>query len=126
MIIYKCRICGNVVMLLENGGGTLVCCDQPMEELIAKDSDEGMEKHVPVINVDGKHVTVTVGSVAHPMLENHYITKVFAVYNDKVLTMALQPNQEPKVEFDIDEEFNELEVYEHCNIHDLWKSKYTK
>lgn len=126
MKIFKCRICGNVVMLLENGGGELVCCGQPMEELIAKENNEGMEKHIPVIKVDGSHVTVEVGSIAHPMIETHYITKIFAVYNGKTLTLSLQPNQEPKVEFDIIESFNTLEIYEHCNIHDLWKATYIK
>jgi superoxide reductase len=29
--IYKCEICGNVVEVLEEGGGQLVCCGQPMK-----------------------------------------------------------------------------------------------
>ncbi len=126
MKIFKCNICGNVVMLLENGGGTLTCCDAPMEELIAKTNDEGMEKHVPVISVDNNHVTINVGSTPHPMMENHYITKVFVYYNNKLLTFSLKPNQEPKVEFDLEEEFSSLNVYEYCNIHGLWQSTYNK
>lgn len=29
--IYKCEICGNVVQVIEEGEGELVCCGQPME-----------------------------------------------------------------------------------------------
>ncbi|HII95813.1 MAG TPA: desulfoferrodoxin FeS4 iron-binding domain-containing protein [Methanofastidiosum sp.] len=28
--IYKCEICGNVVEVLEAGGGELICCGEPM------------------------------------------------------------------------------------------------
>lgn len=66
MKVYKCRICGNVVELLENGGGELICCGEAMELLEAKTGDEGLEKHVPVVTVDGRHVKVNVGSVDHP------------------------------------------------------------
>jgi desulfoferrodoxin-like iron-binding protein len=29
--IYRCEICGNVVEVLEAGGGQLVCCGKPMK-----------------------------------------------------------------------------------------------
>lgn len=28
--IYKCEICGNIVEVLEAGGGELICCGEPM------------------------------------------------------------------------------------------------
>lgn len=126
MKVYKCRICGNVVELLENGGGELVCCGEPMELLVAKTGDEGLEKHVPVVNVDGRNVKVHVGSIDHPMLENHYITKIFVVYNNKILRKNLNYNDIPGAEFVLDEDFTSLDVYEYCNLHDLWKTTYTK
>lgn len=126
MKVYKCRICGNVVELLENGGGELVCCGEPMELLVAKTGDEGLEKHVPVVNIEGRNVKVHVGSVDHPMLENHYITKIFVVYNNKVLRKNLNYTDSPSAEFVLDEDFSSLDVYEHCNLHDLWKTVYTK
>ncbi len=71
--VYKCIMCGNIVEVLHGGAGELVCCDQPMEKLVAKTADEGKEKHVPVIeNIDGG-VKVKVGSVAHPMEADHHI-----------------------------------------------------
>jgi superoxide reductase len=29
--IYQCNICGNVIKVIEPGGGELVCCGAPME-----------------------------------------------------------------------------------------------
>lgn len=126
MRFYKCMVCGNVVDLLEVGGGQLVCCGQPMTELTAQEADQSLEKHVPVVEVNGTDVKVTVGSTLHPMEENHYITKIIVTYNDKVLRANLKPGTEPVAYFKLDDEVNTLEVYEYCNIHNLWKSTYTK
>ncbi len=126
MKVYKCPICGNVVDLFEVGGGQLVCCGQPMVELVALEENEGLEKHLPVIEVDGNNVKVTVGSVLHPMEPNHYITKIFLTYNDKVLRKNLKPGEEPVANFIVDEEFTTLSAYEYCSLHDLWKTTYKK
>jgi superoxide reductase len=126
MKIYFCPICGNVVDLLEDGGGQLVCCGQPMELLDPKSEDAGLEKHVPVVEVDGNKVTVTVGSVLHPMEDAHYITKIFLVVNNKVKRVSLKPGEEPKATFVVDEDFTTLEAYEYCNLHGLWKTTYNK
>lgn len=66
----KCSICGNIVGLIHDGGGELVCCGKPMQELVANTEDAAQEKHVPVITVDGSTVRVAVGSVEHPMIES--------------------------------------------------------
>ncbi|MEK7822636.1 MAG: desulfoferrodoxin FeS4 iron-binding domain-containing protein, partial [Nitrospirota bacterium] len=29
--IYKCEVCGNIVEMLHEGVGELVCCNQPMK-----------------------------------------------------------------------------------------------
>ena len=71
---YFCKPCGNLVYLMNNGGGKLVCCGQPMELLDAGVTDAAQEKHVPAVTRDGNKLTVVVGSVAHPMEEKHYIT----------------------------------------------------
>lgn len=126
MKIYFCPICGNVVDLLENGGGQLVCCGQPMELLEPKSEDAGLEKHVPVVEVDGNKVTVTVGSVLHPMEDAHYITKIFLVVNNEVKRVSLKPGEEPKATFTIDEGVTTFDAYEYCNLHGLWKTTYTK
>jgi len=71
--IYKCNVCGNIVELIHEGGGELVCCNKPMELLKEKIEDEGMEKHVPVIEKTDSGVKIKVGSIEHPMEDSHYI-----------------------------------------------------
>ena len=71
--IYKCEVCGNIVEVLHAGGGELVCCGQPMKQLVENTVDAAKEKHVPVIEkVEGGYL-VKVGAVPHPMEEKHYI-----------------------------------------------------
>ena len=87
--IYKCNICGNVVEVLHTGVGQLVCCNQPMELLQEKNTDEGLEKHVPVIEelpsnmCQGKDgVRIKIGEMPHPMEENHYIEWIEIIPED--------------------------------------------
>jgi len=70
---FICETCGNLVSLLNEGGGTLVCCGNEMKELVPNTKDAAVEKHVPVIEVEGNKVTVTIGSVIHPMVDEHWI-----------------------------------------------------
>lgn len=126
MKVFKCKVCGNVVELLETGGGQLVCCGEAMEEQVVKSVDEGNEKHLPVVTVDGRKVVVHVGSVDHPMIETHYITKIFVVYNNKIIRKNLEYTDQPHAEFTLDEDFDSLKVYEYCNIHGLWMTEYTR
>ncbi|MCK9378625.1 MAG: desulfoferrodoxin [Candidatus Moranbacteria bacterium] len=119
--IYKCNVCGNIVEVVNVGGGELVCCNQPMELLEAKTQDQGMEKHVPVIEVNGEGVVVKVGEVAHPMEETHYIQWIEVITKDgKSCRKYLRSGNAPEAEFAINKEEIE-EVREYCNIHGLWK-----
>jgi superoxide reductase len=126
MKIYRCNVCGNVVELVNDGGGTLVCCGEEMERIPSKDREEGNEKHLPVIEVEDNIVTVKVGSVMHPMTEAHYINWIALVYNGKMKKIELNPSDEPKATFTIDEDFNTIEAYEYCNVHGLWKNTFNK
>ena len=126
MKFFKCNICGNIVELVKNGGGELVCCGEPMEKMIPNTTDEGNEKHLPEIKVVDNEVFVEVGSILHPMEEKHYIEWIVLLYNNKVKKIKLKPGDEPKAIFKIDEDFKTLEVYEYCNIHGLWKNVYVK
>lgn len=126
MKFFKCNICGNIVELVKNGGGELVCCGEPMEKMLPNTTDEGNEKHLPEIKVVDNEVFVEVGSILHPMEEKHYIEWIVLLYNNKVKKIKLKPGDEPKAIFKIDEDFKTLEVYEYCNIHGLWKNVYVK
>lgn len=125
--IYKCQICGNVVEVLHNGVGTLVCCGQPMDLMLEKDKDEGKEKHLPVIEflppsvckvTDG--IKVRIGENLHPMQEEHYIEWIeVKTAEGKIGKRFLNPTDVPEVEFNTRSKI--LEVRAYCNIHGLWK-----
>ncbi|MBO8151360.1 MAG: desulfoferrodoxin [Candidatus Marinimicrobia bacterium] len=118
--IYKCNICGNIVEVLNVGGGELVCCGQPMELLTEKTDDNGKEKHVPVVEETETGVRVKVGSVPHPMEENHYIEWIEVIADGVVHRKFLNPGDKPEVEFNVMAE--RIEAREYCSIHGLWKS----
>lgn len=119
--VYKCMACGNIVEVLHGGDGELVCCGQPMKNLIAKTADEGKEKHVPVIEkVDGG-IKVKVGSVPHPMEEKHYIEWIEILADGKAYRQFLNPGDAPEAEFSV--EANAVTAREHCSIHGLWKGE---
>ena len=71
--IYKCAVCGNIVEVVHAGAGELVCCGEPMKLQVPGTSDGAAEKHVPVIEKIEGGYRVKVGSVAHPMIDAHYI-----------------------------------------------------
>ena len=118
--IYHCPICGNVVEVLFAGGGELVCCCEPMKLLAGNTVDAALEKHVPVIEEMGDKVKVSVGSVAHPMEEKHYIAMIEVLTDKKVLRRELKPGDAPEAIFRVKAD-KIIEVREYCNLHGLWK-----
>ncbi|MDD3628946.1 MAG: desulfoferrodoxin [Candidatus Humimicrobiaceae bacterium] len=118
--IYKCEICGNVVEVLHTGKGQLVCCGQPMKLYEENTVDAALEKHVPVIERTDSGFKVKVGSVAHPMIDVHYIEWIELIANGKAYRKFLNPGDEPEAEFCI--KADNVTAREYCNIHGLWKS----
>jgi superoxide reductase len=118
--IYKRNVCGNIVEVLHVGGGQLVCCGQPMELLSEKREDVGNEKHVPVIENTEIGIRVKIGSVSHPMEENHYIEWVEIITQEGTHRKFLKPGDKPEAEFSVKAEGFSARTY--CNIHGLWKS----
>jgi|SRR3989344_798897 len=119
--VYRCNVCGSIVQLLHVGGGSLVCCGQPMELLPEKTEDAGFEKHVPVIKKVEGGVRVKVGSIPHPMEEAHFIEWISILVDEKIYTRFLKPGDAPEVEFKIEGENAVAKIY--CNIHGLWRSR---
>lgn len=119
--LYKCNICGNLVQIINNGAGELVCCGQPMELLQAhqEESGEMAEKHIPTIEIEeGKRF---VRLKHHPMSEEHHIEFIEVYPKDKsrLYLKYLKPND--VAEFEITHLEENIEAIEHCNIHGLWK-----
>ena len=119
----KCSICGNIVGLIQDGGGELVCCGKPMQELVANTEDAAHEKHVPVITVDGSTVRVAVGSVEHPMIEKHYIQWIYLQTTHGGQRYILKPGDKPEAVFALAEGAAPLAAYAYCNLHGLWTAK---
>lgn len=121
MEIYKSADCGMMLEILNGSGCQLVCGDKVMEKLTEKTADEGKEKHVPVIEkIDGGY-KVKVGSIPHPMEQEHYIEWIELIAGDKVYRQFLKPGAIPEAEFKIDQDA--VTAREHCNKHGLWKGQ---
>ena len=120
---YRCDHCGIIVGIVEEGGGTLVCCGEPMRALEANTTDAEQEKHVPVVEVNGNTVTVCVGSVLHPMLEEHHIAWIALETNQGMQRKELLHTGEPKAVFALAEGEKAVAAYEYCNLHGLWKKE---
>jgi len=118
--IYKCEICGNIVEVLHEGDGELVCCGQPMKPMEEKTEDQGKEKHVPLIEKTKSGILVKVGSVPHPMEEKHYIEWIEVLADGKAYRKFLSPGAKPEAEFEI--RSDKVAAREYCNIHGLWKA----
>jgi superoxide reductase len=117
--VYKCDLCGNIVEVLHGGGGELVCCGQPMVLLKENTVDAAKEKHVPVVEKIDGGFKVSVGSVAHPMEEKHYIEWIEVIADGKAYVQFLNPGDVPEAVFKI--EAASVTAREFCNLHGLWK-----
>ena len=118
---YICEHCGNIVGLVKDAGVPLMCCGQKMTLLEAGTVEASREKHIPVVTAEDGFITVDVGSVAHPMAEEHYIEWVYLQTCRGGQRKCLKPGDEPKVKFAICEE-KPAAVYAYCNLHGLWKA----
>ena len=119
--IYKCNVCGNIVEILHEGVGELVCCGEPMELQDEKTEDSSIEKHVPYIEKTDKGVLVKVGqNQDHPMEEKHFIEWIQIIADGNTYRKFLKPGVKPQAEFFI--KADKITAREYCNIHGLWKS----
>ena len=118
--IYKCEVCGNIVEMLHEGKGALVCCEKPMKLFKENTVDAAKEKHVPVVEKTADGFKVKVGSAPHPMEEKHYIEWVEVISDGKAYRQFLKPGDAPEAEFHV--EGSQITVREYCNLHGLWKN----
>lgn len=122
MTFYRCAHCGNIIAHIQDSGVRCVCCGEEMKPLIPNTSDGAGEKHVPVITTAGKTVTVTVGSVEHPMLEAHHIAWIILETKRGRQRKALSPGEKPAARFILTEDDEPVAAYEYCNLHGLWSA----
>ena len=119
---YICEHCGNIVAKVQDAGVPLFCCGEKMKELVPGTVEASAEKHIPVVSVEGNLVKVDVGSVAHPMLEEHFIQWVYLQTNVGGQRKNLVPGAAPSVTFALSEGEVPVAAFEYCNLHGLWKA----
>lgn len=119
--VYKCEVCGNIVEVTHASKGQLVCCGQPMKLLEPNTVDAVVEKHVPVVEKTDKGILVKVGSVQHPMTEEHYIEWIEVISENAVYRKNLKPGDAPEAEFCVTDA--DIQIRAYCNLHGLWQDK---
>ncbi len=119
---YICSHCGNVVEMVKDAGVKPFCCGQKMDELIPNTVEASGEKHIPSVSVNGDVVTVNVGSVNHPMVDEHFIEWVYVKTDKGGQRKHLKPGEAPNVVFHLGGD-KPLAVYAYCNLHGLWKTE---
>ena len=117
-----CRKCGNLVGMIHDSGVPLMCCGQPMDVLKANTSEGAGEKHLPVVQIEGDILTVNVGSVDHPMTEEHLIQWIFVQTEHGGQRKGLNPGDAPHAEFCLKGD-KAIAVYAYCNLHGLWMTE---
>ena len=120
---FVCPHCGNLAGMVYSSGVPMICCGEPMKELVPNTVDAAGEKHKPVVSVAGNTVTVTVGSVAHPMTEAHLIQWVALQTEQGVQRKVLAADSAPTVTFALTEGDKPVAAYAYCNLHGLWKTE---
>ena len=118
---FKCNHCGNIIGVIHNAGVPMMCCGEKMQELVPGTVDAAAEKHVPVVSIDGNIVTVKVGEVEHPMVDEHFIQWVYLQTDRGGQRKCLKPGMKPEVKFALCDE-TPVAAFEYCNLHGLWKA----
>jgi len=119
---FRCDHCGNIIAMVEDKGVPVMCCGQKMTEIIPGTTDAAVEKHVPVITVEGNVVHVAVGAVEHPMIPEHFIQWISLETKQGNQRKVLNPGDAPKADFLIFEGDEVVAAYAYCNLHGLWKA----
>ncbi|MBN2651446.1 MAG: desulfoferrodoxin [Spirochaetales bacterium] len=120
--VFMCKHCGNVVELMYDGKGQLICCGEPMILRASQTADPAGQKHVPLIEkVDGGY-KVTVGSTLHPMEAEHYIMFIELDVDGVTSRKDLQPGDQPVAVFNV-AHGKDVAAREYCNVHGMWRDK---
>lgn len=120
---YICKHCGNIISYVHASGVKVICCGEPMTELVPNTVDAAVEKHLPVITVSGNLVTVKIGTVAHPMTVEHHIEWIALECKQGNQRKVLDPTGAPGAQFLLSEGDEVVAAYAYCNLHGLWKTE---
>lgn len=119
---YTCVNCGNIAVKIVDSGVDLVCCGKPMVKVIANSVEASEDKHLPVVTIEGDVIDVNIGTIDHPMEEDHYITFIYLQTKNGGQRKALSPGDAPHVSFRVVDD-EAIAVFAHCNTHGIWKTE---
>ena len=120
---FRCDHCGNLIGMIHDAHVNVICCGQPMTELVPNTTDAAQAKHVPVVTVDGSTIHVRVGSADHPMTEEHLIEWIFVETKQGGQRKALSAGDAPAADFALTGGDEAVAVYAYCNLHGLWMTE---
>lgn len=123
-VFFACKEKKGVLGLITGNKEALQeCIGSDFEELDATKAEGAGEKHLPQVSVDGNIVTVKVGSVAHPMTEEHSIEWVYLETREGSQLKKLSADKEPVAVFALAEQDSAVAAYAYCNLHGFWKTE---
>ena len=120
---YICEHCGNIIGKIKDSGVSVVCCGQKMTPIIPGTVEASIEKHLPVVKYEGNTVTANIGSVLHPMSEEHSISWIYLETSVGGQRKNLAPTDAPVASFALTDGEKPIAVYAYCNLHGLWKTE---
>ena len=123
MKFYICNHCKNIIGKIHDAGVPVVCCGEKMAELVPNTTEAATEKHLPVVTIEGTNVNVKIGSVDHPMTEEHLIQWVYLETAEGGQRKNLKAGDKPELNFAITAGDKVKAVYAYCNLHGLWKTE---
>ena len=118
-LFYQCKICGNIIEIIEHSGVIPTCCGEQMSLLQGRTEDVGREKHTPVAVRQGRQIKVDVGSQPHPMMPEHHISWIAVVQGDYMQRCMLTSDAPPSASFCLCDD-GPVTLYEYCTVHGLW------
>ncbi len=121
MRFFKCVKCDRVIAVADDEVDLSKVAE--FVEIKPNTTEAATEKHIPVVEVEGNVVTVKVGEVMHPMLDNHYIGWVILETKFGNQRKKFAIGQEPVVKFALVEGDEVVRAISYCNLHGLWATK---
>ena len=112
-----------MIGMIKSSGVNVVCCGDPMTELKFNTVEASLEKHLPVVTIEGNIVKVKVGSGEHPLTEEHHIAWIYLETEQGGQRKKLAVGSKPEAEFALAGGDKVVGVYEYCNLHGLWLIK---
>ena len=107
---------------IHNSGVPMICCGEPLTELVPNTVEASVEKHLPVVTVSDGNIAIQIGSAPHPMGSDHHIAFVCVETQRGGLFKHLAVDEEPKASFAVHSDDKPAAVYAFCNLHGLWKT----